>query len=137
MGILRRFVYLIPLVLVLSILSPASPAHAQQLTRAQKVELKQKLRNENLATSRKLREELAALRKRTYDANAQAANQYRQSTKGVRDRAQLRELRRQYDQQVYSNKVKAKEEEAKLREELNDTRLYNQEQIRKSYGLPK
>jgi len=75
MGILRRFVYLIPLVLVLSILSPASPAHAQQLTRAQKVELKQKLRNEDLATSRKLREELAALRKRTYDANAQAANQ--------------------------------------------------------------
>jgi hypothetical protein len=120
--------------LTLTLTTPFSPAFAETLTREQAVEMKTRMRDEDLKFQSRLKERLTLINKETWDKMMALKEELDGRKNGSNDPKQHKIYEREYSEKVKKVRAEAGAAKYAAKEQLNHYREFNKELIQKSYN---
>lgn len=127
--------YLLSLfLLTLTLATPFSPAFAEALTREQALEMKEKMRAEDLRFQSRLTDRFILINKETWGKMMALKEELDGRKKGSNDPKQHKIYEREYSEKVKKVRIEAREARYAAKEQLNHYREFNRELIQKSYN---
>lgn len=120
--------------LTLTLTTPFYPAAAETLTREQAVEMKTRMRDEDLKFQSRLKERLTLINKETWDKMMALKEELDGRKNGSNDPKQHKIYEREYSEKVKKVRAEAGAAKYAAKEQLNHYREFNRELIQKSYN---
>lgn len=121
------------ILLTLSLMLSFCPVQAEALTREQSLEMKERMRAEDLAYQSRLRERLLVINRETWNKMMALKEQLDSQKEGSTDPRQNKIYEREYSEKVKKVRSEAHAARFAAKEQLNSYREYNRERIEKSY----
>lgn len=112
---------------------PLCPKAAQALTQEQAVEMKVRMRDEDLRFQSRMKERLTLINKETWDKMTSLKEELDRRKEGSSDPGQHKIYEREYSEKVKKVRAEASTARYAAKEQLDSYRTFNKELIQKSY----